>query len=251
MDPYSVLGVPHGATPEQIKSAYRKLAAKHHPDRGGDTAAFQEVQAAYDHLTGQRVNQDAGHPGDPFSAFAGFGPGHPFGDIFNQFMRSSRQRIYTVTVYVTLEQIVQGRVENVQINTPTGPKLIQLQIPNTIDDGHQVRYDGIMEDGPLQVLFMVHRHPRFTRQGQDLLLTQKINVFELITGTELKVTDIHGMQTIINIPAGTKPGTKLRMQGRGVGPSGDQYVLLEAVLPDKISPDTLQQIRVEVERGKQ
>ena len=50
MDHYQILGVGKTATPEEIKHAYRKLASKHHPDKGGDTAMFQKIQTAYDTL---------------------------------------------------------------------------------------------------------------------------------------------------------------------------------------------------------
>ena len=54
-DPYEVLGVPRDATPEEIKAAFRKLAAKHHPDRNaGDDSAqerFKEINAAYQILS--------------------------------------------------------------------------------------------------------------------------------------------------------------------------------------------------------
>ena len=45
-DPYERLGVSRAATQEEIKKAYRKEALVHHPDRGGDTAAFQKIEAA-------------------------------------------------------------------------------------------------------------------------------------------------------------------------------------------------------------
>ena len=47
---YDILGVPTNAAWPEIQQAYRLLAAKHHPDKGGDTDAFVAVKAAYDRL---------------------------------------------------------------------------------------------------------------------------------------------------------------------------------------------------------
>ena len=70
MDYYSVLGVPRGASEDEIKKAYRKLAAKHHPDKGGDTAKFQEVEAAYrvlsDPAQREQYDHDRRNPGGGF-----------------------------------------------------------------------------------------------------------------------------------------------------------------------------------------
>jgi DnaJ-class molecular chaperone len=51
MDHYKTLDVARTATPDEIKKAYRKLASQHHPDKGGNTAKFQELQTAYDTLS--------------------------------------------------------------------------------------------------------------------------------------------------------------------------------------------------------
>lgn len=86
---YNVLGVSKEASQQDIKKAYRKMAVKHHPDKGGDEAKFKEVTAAYEVLgdAEKRKNYDQygekgvdGGPGgmdanDIFSSFFGGGGG--------------------------------------------------------------------------------------------------------------------------------------------------------------------------------
>lgn len=69
-DPYQVLGVSPGATDEQIKDAYRKLAKKYHPDQYADSPLkdladekMKEINEAYDTITAQRKNAAAGRSG--------------------------------------------------------------------------------------------------------------------------------------------------------------------------------------------
>lgn len=65
MNHYETLGVEKGATKAEIKKAYRKLAQKHHPDRGGNDEEFRRVQGAYDTLSDddRRAHYDAGGDG--------------------------------------------------------------------------------------------------------------------------------------------------------------------------------------------
>src|SRR6188472_1944546 len=98
-DPYEVLGVTRGASEDDIKKAYRKLARQHHPDRNpGDAAAeakFKEVQTAYDVLSDpeKRKQYDAfgngrgrgGPGGAPFDFnLQDFALGDIFGNIFGR-----------------------------------------------------------------------------------------------------------------------------------------------------------------------
>ena len=90
---YDVLGVDKKATPEEIKSAYRKLAMKYHPDRNqGDEAAaekFKEVNEAHETLSDQQkraaYDYELEHPGMGAGGFGGFGGGgfEDISDIFS------------------------------------------------------------------------------------------------------------------------------------------------------------------------
>ncbi|CAD7949620.1 unnamed protein product [Amoebophrya sp. A120] len=77
-DPYRVLGLSRGASTDDIRRAYKKLAVKHHPDKGGDQEAFKNITRAYETLSDpkqkQAYDQYGDASGDPFSGMGG-GPG--------------------------------------------------------------------------------------------------------------------------------------------------------------------------------
>ena len=80
---YDVLGVSKNASDKEIKSAFRKLAQKYHPDRGGDEAKFKEISEAYETLSNpdkrkeyDMMLQFGGIPGQGGYAYAG-GAGGP------------------------------------------------------------------------------------------------------------------------------------------------------------------------------
>jgi DnaJ-class molecular chaperone len=254
-DYYSTLGVDRNATPDDIKKAYRKMAAKHHPDRGGSTAEFQKIEEAYRVLSDpqQRQQHDNPHPfggGDnPFGGFHfNFGGGNPFDDIINQFTRQQRQRVYTVTLSVSLEQVAMGSTETIQLVTHLGVKTFQIKIPQAVEHGQQVRYEGLMQDGVLQIQFLVTPHPLFERRGLDLYTTKKISIYDLILGTTVKVTTIWGDELEATVPPKTNPGATLRIAGRGLnrsGATGHHYILLSAEMPSTISTELLSLLEAE------
>jgi curved DNA-binding protein len=268
MDYYQILGVERTASPDDIKRAYRRLAAKHHPDRGGDTAEFQRIEEAYRNLSDPQLrglhdnpNPFPGQQGGGFNGFPGgfsfsFG-GNPFEDIFQQFNRQQRQqRVYTVSLWVTLEQVAKGSEETVQFSTATagmatGIKTFKIQIPQGVEDGGQVRYPNLMPDGDLQIEFRVHRHAVFQRQGLDLHMTSEISIWDSILGTTLRVPTIDGDTIEVTLPPRTKPGTTLRATNRGLqvnGRRGHQMILTTATIPDTISEQLLELL--EQERSK-
>ena len=116
---YDVLGVPKDASPEDIKKAYRKLALKHHPDRGGDPEQFKKLQEAYEVLSDPQKRQNFDQFGNPdgggampdfFSQM--FGGGMPFG--FGHQRQKRRADIHH-EIRITLEEAYRGLSKNLKI----------------------------------------------------------------------------------------------------------------------------------------
>lgn len=139
-DYYEVLGVPKGASDDEIKSAFRKLAHKYHPDKkGGDEAKFKEVSEAYAVLSDKKRRAEydtygktfAGGQGgfggfdfSNFQGFQGFGQGQQFefdlGDIFGEFFggqggRGRRGRDISIDIELTFRESIFGTERNVLI----------------------------------------------------------------------------------------------------------------------------------------
>ena len=75
MDPYKTLNISRDSSDEEIKKAYRKLAAKYHPDRGGDENLFKQINEAYSKINTKEkrqnndIDQNFGGHRDIFSGF--------------------------------------------------------------------------------------------------------------------------------------------------------------------------------------
>ena len=127
MDPYEVLGVAKTAPDEEIKKAYRKLAIKHHPDKGGDPEQFKKVQGAYDILSDPEKKQNfdrfgtadgppQGFPPDIFSQmFGGGGGGNPFGFQHGGPRGPVRRSNFDHELRVSFEESYRGTTRNMRI----------------------------------------------------------------------------------------------------------------------------------------
>lgn len=240
---YQTLGVDRTASAEQIKRAYRKLASQHHPDRGGDTATFQQIQAAYDVLGDQQKRQQYDNPAPQFNHGPG---GFDFNNIFNMFGarfqhngQAPPQQV-RMSLWITLADVAQGGRRTVSLGQTT----IEIEIPLGINDGDSVQYANIGPGGSsLVVNYRIHPHPRWQRQGLNLTQDETVNIWDLILGGETVVRDIQGNNLNMAIPTHTQPGTVLRLKGRGLrdrsGAVGDLFVRMQARLPDSIAPELL------------
>merc|ERR1719223_581163 len=88
---YDLLGVEKDADAKTIKKAYRKLAVKHHPDKGGDEQKFKEISAAYEVLSDEEKRAKYDQFG--LEGLEGEGGGGPGGadDIFSMFFGGGRR----------------------------------------------------------------------------------------------------------------------------------------------------------------
>jgi DnaJ-class molecular chaperone len=234
---YETLGVSETATPDEIKKAYRKLASKHHPDKGGDTAVFQQVEEAYRVLSDPRQRQqyDMERQGgarsfrfntsgsdfdinDLFGQF-GFGGASPFGQ-----RQPRRNKDLRIELVVELQETLQDQKKTISVQTTNGQRqTLEVTIPRGITSGASMKYPGLGDNffaslprGDLYVNFRVIAHPQFQVYDIDLITKIEINCFDAITGGETEVVGLDGKTFLTTIPPGTQPGTKLRIKGEGL-----------------------------------
>lgn len=245
-DYYEVLGVQRGASNDEIKKAYRRLAMKYHPDRNPDDPEaldrFKEVQAAYDILTDARKRQaydQFGHAGVDASAaagggrhgggFSGFGDifDSVFGDIFGQGGVRGEQ-VYRgadlrYDLELSLEEAVNGTTVKIRV-----PKLVACEACNgsgakpgtspvtcsTCDGMGQVR----MQQG-----FFAIQQTCPSCRGSGRIIRE-------YCGSCRGEGRIRDNKTIsVKVPPGVDSGDRIRLTGEGEagingGPPGDLYV---------------------------
>ena len=265
MNYYETLGINKQASQDEIKAAYRRMASKHHPDKGGDTATFQQVEEAYRTLGDEQKRSEYDQPQAQFHHHSFnqsfnfgdiFGQHSPFADIFKQHQQQHHQRrtSYRTRVQITLDQAARGDEVPIQINTAQSPNngLFKINIPQGIDTGQAVRYENLIPNAELIVEFFVLPHTNFRREGLDIISTHKINALELMVGTSIDVLTIWGSSLQVSIPAGTTTTSKLRLHHKGLvhnGQQGHHYVLIETQIPDTISLQLKQAIEAELNRN--
>jgi DnaJ-class molecular chaperone len=256
MDHYQTLGVAKNATPDDIKKSYRKLASKHHPDKGGDTATFQKIEEAYRILSDPQQRQQYDNPMPQ-----GFNQGFSFNggpDIFQDFMsqmfRQQHQRphrqpapTFRTTVHVTLEQAYKGEEQVIRLQTSTNTHAANIQTPKGVQNGDQVKLDNIIQDASLIVEFRVTPHLKYDRNGNDLLSNHPISVLDLITGSSFEFTTISGKTFEVTVKPKTQPFMQLKIAGQGMPISGtnsfgDQIILLKPFIPDIIDESIMNSI---------
>lgn len=262
MDHYQTLGVSKTASQDEIKKAYRKLATKHHPDKGGDTATFQSIAQAYDTLSDpvKRAQYDSPqHSFDPFTQGGGQGwhdvssmfGGNPFEQFFRQTQQPNRRknRDLNIRVNVNFKQSYLGADLEASYQLPNGKKqTVIIQVPAGVESGQVIRYQGMGDDsspnlprGDLNVTVMVQRSQEFDRRGNDLIAYCVINPIEAMTGCTKIVNHLNGTGIRFNIRPGVQHGTEYVSSNLGFtnlrGQSGNLIIIVGIDIPVLTDPD--------------
>ncbi|MCY4232641.1 MAG: DnaJ domain-containing protein [Bacteroidetes bacterium] len=213
-DLYSVMEIRPSASPEEIKTAYRQLAQRYHPDRNPDDdqaeERFKQLQQAYSILSDptrrkaydqlRRTRNTDPSPifvDDLFTSI---------GDFFEELFGGGSN-----LVNISLERALRGGP--VIIRGKDG-SLTRIVLPPGMKNKFRIR----ASDDPDARIFTIKvlPHSTFTRKGNTLHMTLPVSGLEALLGYSHTLVDLYGEQMTINVPSNSTPGTKLRLKGRGV-----------------------------------
>lgn len=270
MDYYSTLGLKRNASEQEIKKAYRSMAMKHHPDRGGDEQKFKDVSAAYEVLNDPEKKKmfDAGIDPNAQRNQGGFNQ-NPFefhfgtGDLndmfgtfgFNGFGTRPlrRNKSFNINVEMNLEDVLKGKDIAAEIGIPNGKsKMINIIVPPGIEHGQQIKYQGMGDNsipdvraGDLIVNIYVKPNVLFRREGDNLVFDQVISVWDAMLGTDVVIRTLDNKTLNITIPQGTQPGTVMSCRGEGLPnirtkQRGNLMIKIEVSVPKQLNDKQIQ-----------
>lgn len=278
IDYYKILGISKNATEAEIKKAYRKLARKLHPDINPDDkeahAKFQQLNEANEVLGNpekrkkydkygkdwergeeydqyQRQNANANRQ----QSSGGFGGGGDFSDFFSSMFggqssggsRSQpkyRGQDFNAQLQIDIKEAAKTHKKELTVNG----KNIRITIPAGIEDSQTIKINGYggpgRNNGPsgdLLITFSIVNTTSFKRVGNDLYLSQDLDLYTAVLGGEITITDFYDGKLKLKVAAGTQNGTKVRLKGKGFpvykkeDAFGDLYVTYDIKIPTHLS----------------
>jgi len=245
-DFYETLGVDRSADEKELKSAFRKLAMKFHPDRNpGDEACehkFKEINEAYETLKDPQKRAAYDRFGHAAFENGGMGGGHGFGaggfsdifeDIFGEMMGGGRRRSsgrergadLRYNMEISLEEAFTGKTAQIRIPTSLACEACSGTGAKPGSKPRQcATCGGAGKVRASQGFFLMERTCP-TCQGRGEVIDDPCDV----CGGAGRITKERTLE--VAIPAGVEDGTRIRLSGEGEaglrgGPSGDLYIFL-------------------------
>ena len=249
---YNVLGVNEQSTSADITKAFKDLAKKYHPDRGGDESKFKEINEAHETLKDSQKRHDY----DTMRKFGSSGTGgqHPFfnedvfGDFFSGFQKGDmdfggrfnftqgpgRARTFRsqprgnknvqVRMALSIKEAMMNNEKTINYKLPSGrEEFATVKVPAGVQHGVTFKYAGMGDDsiknmprGDLMVIMSVLDSDGYTRKGNDLYTDKTIDCFQAVRGADFNLKTLDDNIIKVKVPAGTQPNTILQVQGRGM-----------------------------------
>ena len=252
VDYYKILGIDKTALPKDIKSAYRKLARKYHPDLNpNDKDAnknFQQINEANEVLSDpekrkkyDQYGKDWQHA-DEFekqkqyqeqtnSRGAGYSRGQSGGDFSDFFEsmfggaaggsrgRQAKYRGEDFNAELKLN-LIDAFTTQKQTLTVNGAK-IRITIPAGIENGQTIKIPGHggpgINGGPngdLYITFSIANDAKIKRSGDNLYKTVDLDLYTAVLGGEITIDTLSG-QVKLKVAPETQNGSKVKLKGKG------------------------------------
>jgi len=233
---YEILGVDPKATDDEIKKAYRKLAAKYHPDklssateeeRKAGEEKFKEIAAAYDVLGDpqKRARHDNPQPSGDFQQFS------DLDEILRQMRQhhSRMQQIYEFQTQLPIEAAYKGHTLEVQFNGQKDTIKLPPGIPHGArgqfkTEGGKQCFVTVLIHAPgfivrpideVQQILDSQGRPTGEIASGDVLTQVDVDALDILTGGWAKVKDILGDEYQVRVPAGFNVNQRLKLKGKG------------------------------------
>ena len=254
-DYFKILGISRNATDEEIKSAYRKLARKLHPDLHPSNerteSEFKEINEAYEILSDEdkkksyeqfhnywfknryrksrdfsRENNDQRF--DEYLNFDDF-----WSDLIGRFNAAGKEIYSNISsenntqslnldaefnLQISFLEALNGTKKNLLVND----ERIEVKIPKGIETGSKILIknkgniqSGKGKRGDLLIEVSIKSHPIWKVKGLDVYADLPISLDELALGANISVASPHE-DTYLSIPSGSLPEQKLRLKGQGL-----------------------------------
>lgn len=148
-------------------------------------------------------------------------------------------------VGIPLRLAIEGGERRIEYRNEGQIEQIKVRIPAGIEEGAKLRVSGKGgpapaggRSGDLYLQIRIDPDPQFRREEQDLLVDVYLPYSQLCLGTSVEVPTLKETRRV-KVPAGMKPGEKIRLRGFGVPasagrPAGDLYAVVRVQVPDQI-----------------
>jgi DnaJ-class molecular chaperone len=250
MTHYDILGVLDNASSDEIKKAYRKLANQYHPDKGGNTDKFQQLQSAYEILSDQarRAQYDAERRGGGGFRFSvnghdmnngmppemeemlrnfGFAFGSSFagpGDPFSHFRQPRKNKDLQIEIVISLASTLEEQTKTINVKTTNGDTYpVEVKIPRGVKPSSTIKYPGLGDNffatlprGDLYIKIQIEANAEFGIDNLDLIKTIELDCVRAMIGDIVAVYSLDNKRFDLTVPAGTQPNTRFRLVGQGL-----------------------------------